>query len=107
MTKIEISKKENVYELSLNGHSGYAEYGKDIVCASISTLSFAWINQLREFEYLDYAKITEFDMDDGRITLKFKTDKSEVKWAFETIITGFLMLEQKFSQNLSVTRGEL
>lgn len=107
MTNIEINKSGNEFELILDGHSGYAEHGKDIVCASISTLAFTWINQLREFERQNFAKITEFDMEDGKIFLKFETTKSEVLWAFETIITGFLMLEQNFFKNLHVTRGEL
>ena len=107
MTNITINTNENEFELIMEGHSGYAEYGKDIVCASISTLAFTWINQLREFERQNIAQITEFDMNDGKIILKFKTSKSEVLSAFETIVTGFLMLEEKFFANLSVTRGEL
>ena len=42
MTIIEI--REN--EISIKGHSGYAEEGKDIVCAAISTLSEATYNYL-------------------------------------------------------------
>lgn len=107
MTKIRINTNKNEFELIIDGHSGYGEYGKDIVCASISTLAFTWINQLKEFERQNFAKITQFDMEDGKIYLKFETSKSEVLSAFETIMTGFLMLEEKFFQNLCVTRGEL
>lgn len=107
MTKIEINTNGDEFELIVDGHSGYAEYGKDIVCASISTLTFTWINQIREFERQNLTQITQFDMEDGKILLKFKTSKSEVLSALETIITGFLMLEEKFSSNLRVTRGEL
>lgn len=106
MTKIEINTNENEFELIVDGHSGYAEYGKDIVCASISTLTFTWINQIREFERQNLAKVTQFDMEDGKILLKFETSKSEVLSAFETIINGFLMLEENFFQNLHVNRGE-
>ena len=107
MTNIKINTNESEVELIVDGHSGYAEYGKDIVCASISTLTFTWINQIREFERRNLARITQFDMEDGKILLKFETSKSEVLSAFETIITGFLMLEEKFFKNLHVTRGEL
>ena len=63
MTKIEISdKKINVY-----GHSGYEERGKDIVCASISTLV--------ESTYL-YLKATNNDVnsleEDARFEIIFK-----------------------------------
>ncbi len=40
MIKIEfIVQNENYVGLRCNGHSGYAESGHDIVCASISTLA--------------------------------------------------------------------
>lgn len=107
MTVIEIKKQDEEYTMTMNGHSGYGEYGKDIVCASISTLAFTWINQLQEFERINFAKITQLDMRDGEIFLRFKSSKDVVLWAFKTIITGFLMLEEKFPQNLSVIRGEL
>lgn len=107
MTNITINKLNSEYELIVKGHSGYAEHGKDIVCASISTLTFTWINQLREFERSCLAKITYFDAGDGKIVLKFESSKEEVKWSFETIITGYLMISENFSQNLCVTRGEL
>ena len=107
MTNITINKLNSEYELIVEGHSGYAEHGKDIVCASISTLTFTWINQLREFERLCWAKITYFNAGDGKIVLKFETENKAVAWSFETVITGFLMISENFSQYLSVTRGEL
>ncbi len=38
MTRINIIKFNDGYRIEVLGHSGYAEKGKDIVCASISTL---------------------------------------------------------------------
>ncbi|SHM61824.1 hypothetical protein SAMN05660826_01474 [Caldanaerovirga acetigignens] len=40
MIKITVTLDENerVRELSLKGHAGYAEYGRDIVCAAVSAL---------------------------------------------------------------------
>jgi len=40
MTKIKIFKNNDIYTgFECSGHAGYAKAGKDIVCASISTLS--------------------------------------------------------------------
>ena len=43
MTKIKFVKnKDNNYiALEVSGHTGYAEYGKDILCASISSIACA------------------------------------------------------------------
>lgn len=38
MIKIKMKITENIFNCKISGHSGYDEYGKDIVCASISTL---------------------------------------------------------------------
>ncbi len=37
MTKYKITKSEGSYKIEIKGHSEYADYGSDIVCASIST----------------------------------------------------------------------
>lgn len=40
MTNVTIFKKEgNILGFDVSGHSGYAEFGSDIVCSAISTLS--------------------------------------------------------------------
>ena len=40
MTKIKFFKNNNIFTgFEMSGHSGYAEEGKDIVCASISSIS--------------------------------------------------------------------
>ena len=42
MTTIQVSEKQII----VKGHSGYAEPGKDIVCAAISTLTEATYNYM-------------------------------------------------------------
>ena len=47
MIRVEISKKNNVIEsIHCIGHAGYADYGKDIVCASFSTMIITTINAI-------------------------------------------------------------
>lgn len=43
---IEISHQHN--KITVRGHAGYAEHGKDIVCASISTLTQVFIASVEE-----------------------------------------------------------
>lgn len=39
MTRVTILKHgDNIVEFSCEGHTGYAEYGEDIVCASVSSI---------------------------------------------------------------------
>ena len=51
MIKVRIVKKGDVIEsIYCNGHAGYADYGKDIVCASFSTMIITTINAILEFD---------------------------------------------------------
>ena len=51
MIRVEISKKNNVIEsIHCIGHAGYADYGKDIVCASFSTMIITTINAILTFD---------------------------------------------------------
>ena len=40
MIKIKIKKDQ----IKISGHAGYADYGKDIVCASVSSIAIASVN---------------------------------------------------------------
>ena len=40
MTKIKFFKRKDIYTgFECSGHTGYAEFGKDILCASISSMT--------------------------------------------------------------------
>ena len=47
MTKADFKFKKNLpYAFSISGHANYDEYGKDIVCSSITTAVFTTLNLL-------------------------------------------------------------
>ena len=51
MIKVNIKKKNNIIEsIKCKGHANYEEYGKDIVCASFSTMIIVSINAILEFD---------------------------------------------------------
>ena len=51
MIKVRISKNNNVISsIKCNGHANYEEYGKDIVCASFSTMIITTINAVLEID---------------------------------------------------------
>ena len=45
-----ISIKENKDEIVISGHANYEDYGKDIVCASISSIAITTVNAIVEFD---------------------------------------------------------
>ena len=46
MIKINIKKNENIDLIEVKGHANYDEYGKDIVCASVSSMVITTINAI-------------------------------------------------------------
>lgn len=47
MIKVEIIRNNNnIKKISILGHAMYDEYGKDIVCASVSTLVISTVNNI-------------------------------------------------------------
>ncbi|MCQ2516343.1 MAG: ribosomal-processing cysteine protease Prp [Saccharofermentans sp.] len=89
----------------LNGHSGYAEVGSDIVCAGASTLVYTLANSLERICGLDTEYSTRIAEDmgdgnvsaeivipDGRIRDKAAQDRAQV--IMETIVLGFISLAE-------------
>ena len=58
MINIEIINNKTI---KVKGHANYAEYGADIVCASVSTAVYMSINQIEVFDKLNFinTKIAE------------------------------------------------
>ncbi len=51
MLKIRVNKENNIIkEIKFNGHTEYADYGKDIVCASVSTMLITTVNAIYKID---------------------------------------------------------
>ena len=72
MTKIVIRKDQNgaYRQVICSGHAGYANAGKDIVCASVSVLVINTINALEELAG-EFFEVTTSE-DDGYICCDFQ-----------------------------------
>ena len=55
MITIEIIKNKTI---KVKGHANYAEYGQDIVCASVSTAVYMSVNQIEVFDKIECIKTT-------------------------------------------------
>lgn len=63
---IEIKREEN--RITISGHAGYAKYGQDIVCASISMLAH---NLVESIEKLTIDSIQTIEKD-GYMSIEYK-----------------------------------
>lgn len=86
MIRVTIGREDGLTTLEVTGHSGYAEKGKDIVCAGVST-----IVQTYAFITVENGGCEEYRMGDGYLFVKAKDSKENdirlhmVKTALEAI----------------------
>ncbi len=71
MTTITITKtSQDTYKsIECNGHAGFSDYGKDIVCSAISVLTINTINSIDEFT--NDKIVVEQDENKGIIRFEF------------------------------------
>ena len=51
MIKIKVTKKDSkISEIIIKGHSNYDDYGKDIVCASVSSITTTTVNAILKID---------------------------------------------------------
>ena len=98
MIKIKISN--NMIEIS--GHANFDEYGKDIVCASVSTLVTTIVNCIMN---IDSSSI-EYRDDGSRITIKKIKSNSIVDTLLKTMIDMFKDLESNYKKNIKIESEE-
>lgn len=82
-----------------DGHAGYANYGEDIVCASISVLVINTINSLEE---ITAEKMNvETDEDSGVIRCRFvdRPLKETSRVLVDSLVLGLTQIEKQYGKN--------
>ena len=88
----------------LKGHSGFAEHGSDIVCASVSSAAYMTANTITEVLGLS----ADISVDDGYMMMKL-TSHNALK--AQDILKGFQLhineLSQQYPINIKVLNSEV
>ena len=103
MIIIEItSKNKEIVSIEMNGHSGYAESGKDIVCAGVSSLVYAALNS---FDSIEEDRII---VNDGMLKLNLRGKKvsDHDQIVLEVMLNGFSMIAAQYKKNVKIIKKE-
>lgn len=103
MIIIEITSKNNeIVSIEMNGHSGYAENGKDIVCAGVSSLVYAALNS---FDSIEEDRII---VNDGMLKLNLRGKKvsDHDQIVLEVMLNGFSMIAAQYKKNVKIIKKE-
>ncbi len=71
MIQIKVKRQDaNITGFHIEGHSGYAQWGSDIICSAISTLAINCANSIEEFT--DDLILVSTDEESGMLDLDVK-----------------------------------
>lgn len=80
--------------VTIEGHSGYAPTGEDIVCAAVSMLVQNLVCSIQE---LTSDKI-EYEGDDGNAVIKYGNLSGGAKLLLDSFFVGIGMIESNYPQ---------
>ena len=89
----------NIKQITISGHAMYDTYGKDIVCASVSSITITTVNALIK---LDENAIDYVQNDDLTITIKKHDEVTCV--LIQNMIDLLEELEKDYKKNIKINR---
>lgn len=97
MIKVDLSKDKII---TVSGHSGYEERGKDIVCASISSIVITTINAIIEIDNdaIDYSDL------DNKIVIRVIKEDEIVNKLINNMILLLESLEKDYKEYIKIIR---
>jgi len=98
MIKVNIKNKNGkVYEIVVKGHARYDDYGKDIVCAAVSTMMITTINNIISLD--DSINYVE---DEGllKVTTKMETEINQK--LLNNVIMMLEELKDQYPKNIEI-----
>ena len=101
MIKVSTYSKDNViYKVVIDGHSGYAENGYDIVCASVSSIVTTSVNILVR---LDKDAIS-YEAKDGFIKMEISKHNEFIDIVLENMIALLTELASSYPKNIKIVK---
>ena len=97
MIKINIYQEENfINKVIINGHANSDEYGKDLVCAGVSSIVTGTINAINELK----GKV-DYDINEGFSEINFAKD-NESQTIAKTMIIQLKTIEESNKKNVKI-----
>ena len=97
MMTVTFAEEGNKLSLRLEGHAGYAEIGKDIVCASASILAYTLASIVDSFDIE-----STINLESGDTTIECKCEDAEIYGkvadAYHYIEMGYALLAHNYPQ---------
>ena len=98
MIKVSYIIKDNlIKEVKIKGHANYDEFGKDIVCASVSSIITTTINDILTID----KKAISYDDKEGNVSIINNNNEIASK-LLQVMINTLKELEQDYPKNIKI-----
>ena len=94
---------DKIIGFHIEGHAGYDDYGKDIICSSVSVLAINCINSIKEFANADFS----LDMNEttGLIDFLLKEKPNEkAELLLLSMLLGLQSIEETYGKKYIVVK---
>ena len=99
MIKIKVNYKDNFIDsFKISGHANYDDYGKDIVCASVSSIAITSINLAIKFD----KDSVKYEEKSGLLSVQILKQNEIINKVFINIIDMLKELEKDYSKNIKI-----
>ena len=96
MIKVKVKPKN----ISIAGHAEYDEYGKDIVCSSVSSIVTTTVNGILIFG----KKTIDYKIREGLVTIDIIENDETTKKLLDNMVNLLSNLEADYPKNIKVER---
>mgnify|MGYP001623823802 FL=1 len=103
MIKVEIIRNNNnIKKISILGHAMYDEYGKDIVCASVSTLVISTVNNILSIN----SNTIKVEQSDSKIIIEYILKDNIIDILINNMISNLNTLANNYPKNIKIIDKE-
>ncbi len=97
MIKIKVDYEDGfINNFKITGHANFACYGKDIVCASVSSIVITSVNLAITFD----SDSVDYNEKEGFIDVKVMKKDETINKVFQNMINMLKELEEQYSKNI-------
>ena len=98
MIKIKVGKKN----ISILGHANYDDYGKDIVCASFSSIVICSVEAISQFDI----NAVDIKQTNDKLEIFINKEDNTTQKLINNMLNCLKELEKKYPKNIEITNKE-
>ncbi|MDO4378436.1 MAG: ribosomal-processing cysteine protease Prp [Erysipelotrichia bacterium] len=104
MVKVKVEKiNDSIKFIDINGHADYGQYGNDLVCAAVSSISIGLLNAI---DILAPQKC-DIQLSENRIRIMVLNNEEVVQTVLSVGLIQLKTIEEKYPKNLKIELTEV